>query len=82
MASVKQDVNPFYCLPENISQIIKDDFVKSEFSDKMNFKHYLKLLHEEDDVTPEEALAVIAGRNSEDSKVFQTIDNLLESLHK
>ena len=82
MTGAKQEINSFYCLPENLSRIIKDDFVKAGLSDKMSFKHYLKLLHEEDDVTPEEVLDVIAGRNSEDGEVFSTADRLLESLHK
>ena len=64
----------------NILQIIKDDFVKTWPSDRMSFKHHLKLLHEEDDVTPEGVLDVIAGRNSKDDEMFPTVNNPLEAL--
>ncbi len=82
MSSTKQKANPFHHLPENLSQIIKNDFIAAGPSDSMSFERYLKLLHEEDDLTPEEVLDIIAGRNSKAGEVFHTAEELLEYLHK
>ena len=78
MSGTKQKVNPFRRLPKDLSQIIKNDFVGAELSDKMSFGQCLKLLHEEDDVTPEEVLDIIVVRKSKDGEVFHTSEKLLE----
>ena len=72
--------NPFMHVPEDKLRIIREDFLKSEFAGTMDFERYLTLLHEEDDVTPEEMLDIIAGRNSR-GRTFSTVKDLMEYLN-
>lgn len=48
----------------------------------MDFERYLTLLHEEDDITPEEMLDVIAGRNSQSGRLFHNAADLVEHLDR
>jgi len=82
MSNTKQTTNPFDYLPEEKLQIIRDDFYKDDISKSMNFKQYLKALHEEDDLIPEEVLDIIESQNSDEGKTFSTAKELLEELHK
>ena len=74
-------VNPFMRVPEDKLRIIREDFLKSEFAGTMDFERCLTLLHEEDDVTPEEMLDIIAGRNSR-GRAFSTAKDLIEYLNR
>lgn len=82
MSKIKQTTNPFDYLPEEKLQIIREDFYKNDISKSMNFAQYLKALHEEDDLIPEEVLDIIESQNSDDGKTFSTVKELLEELHK
>lgn len=81
--SVKlKPINPYTYVPEDKLRTIRDDFLKSEFAGKMDFEQYLTLLHEEDDVTPEEMLDIIAGRDSSGGKTFSNAKDLIEHINK
>ena len=82
MTGALKTTNPFMYVPEDKLRIIRDDFLKSEFAGKMDFERYLTLLHEEDDVTPEEMLDIIAGRDSVGGKTFSSSKDLMEHLNK
>jgi len=79
--SEAKTVNPFDFLPEDKLAIIRDGFYKMVISKTMNFEQYLKMLHEEDELIPEEVLDVIESRNSAEGKTFSTVEELLEDLH-
>ena len=81
MSSLKTD-NPFMHVPEDKLRIIREDFLKSEFAGTMDFERYLTLLHEEDDITPEEMLDIIAGKNSRDKMLFHNAKDLIEYLNR
>lgn len=74
--------NPFMRVPEDKLRVIREDFLKSEFAGAMDFERYLTLLHEEDDITPEEMLDIIAGRNSRGGRVFHNAKDLIEYLDR
>jgi len=82
MSKTKQTTNPFDYLPEEKLQIIREDFYKNDIFKSMNFAQYLKALHEEDDLIPEEVLDIIEARNSNDWKTFSSVEELLQELHK
>ena len=77
MSITLKTTNPFMYVPEDKLSIIRDDFLKSEFVDKMDFERYLTLLHEEDDITPEEMLDIIAGRDSSRGKAFSSLKEMV-----
>ena len=82
MSSTLKTTNPFMYVPEDKLSIIRDDFLKSEFAGKMDFERYLTLLHEEDDITPEEMLDIIAGRDSSGGKTFSNAKDLIEYINR
>ena len=73
---------PVHVRSRGQTAIIRDDFLKSEFAGKMDFERYLTLLHEEDDVTPEEMLDIIAGRDSSGGKTFSNAKDLIEYINR
>ena len=79
--STLKATNPFRYVPEDKLRITRDDFPKSEFAGKTGFGRYLTLLHE-DDVTPEEMLDIIAGRDSVGGKTFSNAKDLIECINK
>ena len=74
-------LNPFNCLPEDKLNIIRDDFYKRDICQEKSFEQYLKDLHEEDELIPEEVLDFIESKNST-GEVFTSADELLKDLHK
>ena len=68
-------------LPDDKLNIIREYFLKSEFAEKMDFERYLVELHE-DDLTPEEALDVIASYSSTDKKAYSSVDELMADLKR
>jgi len=80
--SETKTANPFDYLPEDKLKIVRDDFYKNEISKTKTFDQYLKALHEEDDLIPEEVLDIIEARKSTDWKTFSTADEFIEDLHK
>lgn len=79
--STTQVSNPFMRLPDDKLNIIREYFLKSEFAEKMDFARYLVELHE-DDLTPEEALDVIASYSSTDKKAYSSVDELMADLKR
>ncbi len=80
--SETKTVNPFDFLPEDKMKIIREDFEKDEISNTKTFEQYLKALHEEDELIPEEVLDIIEARKSTDWKTFSTAEELLKDLHE
>ena len=80
--SETKSVNPFDYLPEDKLEIIRKDFEESEISRNKTFEQYLKALHEEDDLIPEEVLDIIEAQKEPRGKTFSTVEELLEDLHK
>lgn len=74
--------NPFMHVPKDKLNIIREDFLKSEFAGTMDFERYLTLLHKEDDITPEEMLDIIASRNSRDRMLFHNAKDLIAYLNR
>ena len=82
VSKTRQAVNPFEHLPKGKSDVIREHFFRTEWSDKMSFEEYLRVLHEEDDMSPEEMLDVIKAGSSKDWRVFPSAEELLKDLHK
>ena len=66
--SEAKSANPFHYLPEDKLAIIRNDFYSKDISKTMNFEKYLRALHEEDDLIPEEMLDIIEGERTMDGK--------------
>ena len=80
--SETKTINPFDYLPEDKLEIIRKDFYKDKISKTKSFEQYLKDLHEEDDLIPEEVLDIIEAQNEPDGKVFSRVEELLKDLKK
>ena len=80
--SETKTLNPFEHLPEDKLEIIRKDFETSEISKSKTFEQYLKALHEEDGLIPEEVLDIIEAQNEPRGRTFSTVEELLEDLNK
>ena len=79
--SSAQVSNPFTSLPEDRLGAIREYFLKSEFAGTMDFERYLALLHE-DDLSPEEVFDIIESYDSDDEKVYSSVEELLADLKR
>lgn len=79
MSGTRQAYNPFMCLPDDETDVIRGYFLKSKFAGTMDFERYLHLLHE-DDLVPQEVLDIIASHNSTDDKTHSSVEELFASL--
>jgi len=81
MSNKRQIENPFDHLPKDKLQIIREDYENDTYKYE-NFNQYLKALHD-DDLIPEEVLAIIEFKKSgDDGKIYSSVEELLEDLHR